>query len=214
MSTKDKPTLDRYTYFQRMNHWFIALCFILLAVSGLALFHPSLYWLANILGGGTWTRILHPFIGVAMFIALFIFAIGLWRNNVLTRADRQWLRSLPKVLNHDEDIPESGKYNAGQKLIFHVFILLMIGLLVTGIIVWRSYFSAMFTLDTLRWALLLHAFFAFLLICAVFIHIYTGIWVKGSIRAMTRGKVSYGWAWKHHRAWFRKQVRQQESGRN
>src|SRR5690625_923264 len=151
MSTKDKPTLDRYTYFQRMNHWFIALCFILLAVSGLALFHPSLYWLANILGGGTWTRILHPFIGVAMFIALFIFAIGLWRNNVLTRADRQWLRSLPKVLNHDEDIPESGKYNAGQKLIFHVFILLMIGLLVTGIIVWRSYFSAMFTLDTLRW---------------------------------------------------------------
>ncbi|HLS22113.1 MAG TPA: cytochrome b/b6 domain-containing protein, partial [Paenalcaligenes sp.] len=69
MSTKDKPTLDRYTYFQRMNHWFIALCFILLAVSGLALFHPSLYWLANILGGGTWTRILHPFIGVAMFIA-------------------------------------------------------------------------------------------------------------------------------------------------
>lgn len=213
MSIENKPTLARYTYFQRINHWFIALCFILLALSGLALYHPAFYWLSNVLGGGTWTRILHPFIGVAMFIALFIFAAGIWRQNILNRADRQWLRQLPKVLNHDEDVPESGKYNGGQKLIFFTFILLMIGLLGTGIIAWRSYFSAFFTIDVIRWSLLLHAFFAFLLICAVVIHIYAGIWVKGSIRAMTRGRVSYGWAWKHHRAWFRKEVRHQNSGR-
>jgi formate dehydrogenase subunit gamma len=50
---------------------------------------------------------------------------------------------------------------------------------------------------------LLHAFFAFALICAIIVHIYAGIWVKGSIRAMTRGGVTAGWAWKHHRAWFR-----------
>ena len=50
---------------------------------------------------------------------------------------------------------------------------------------------------------LAHAFFAFVLICAIIVHIYAGIWVKGSIRAMTRGWVTPGWAWKHHRAWFR-----------
>jgi formate dehydrogenase subunit gamma len=27
--------------------------------------------------------------------------------------------------------------------------------------------------------------------------------VKGSIHAMLRGTVTPGWAWKHHRAWFR-----------
>jgi formate dehydrogenase subunit gamma len=55
----------------------------------------------------------------------------------------------------------------------------------------------------IRAAALLHAFFAFVLICAIIVHIYAGIWVKGSIRAMTRGGVTPGWAWKHHRAWFR-----------
>ena len=38
--------------------------FVLLALSGLALFHPALFWLTNLFGGGPWTRILHPFIGV------------------------------------------------------------------------------------------------------------------------------------------------------
>src|SRR5690625_3496675 len=209
MSTKDKPTLDRYTYFQRMNHWFIALCFILLAVSGLALFHPSLYWLSNVLGGGTWTRILHPFLGVAMFVAFFIFAIRLVGDNRLTAEDRKWLFKFHKVLNQEtEGVPESGKYNGGQKLLYFGFILLMIGLLVTGVIGWRSYFSAYFSIDTVRISLLLHALFGFLLICAVIVHVYAGIWVKGSIRAMTRGEVTYGWAWKNHRAWFRKAVRE------
>ena len=69
--------------------------------------------------------------------------------------------------------------------------------------IWRSYFSAFFPIGVIRVASLLHAFCAFVLISAIIVHIYAGIWVKGSIRAMTRGSVSPGWAWKHHRAWFR-----------
>ena len=38
------------------------------ALSGLALFHPALFWLSNLFGGGPWTRILHPFMGVVMFV--------------------------------------------------------------------------------------------------------------------------------------------------
>ncbi len=55
--------IKRYTPGERTNHWIIAFTFILLALSGLALFHPSMYWLSNLFGGGPWTRILHPFIG-------------------------------------------------------------------------------------------------------------------------------------------------------
>ena len=42
-----------------------------------------------------------------------------------------------------------------------------------------------------------------MLICGIIVHIDAGFWTKGSIRAMTRGWVTPGWAWKHHRAWFR-----------
>jgi len=52
----------------------------------------------------------------------------------------------------------------------------------------------------------MHALFAFILICAIIVHIYAAFWVRGSMRAMTRGTVTPGWAWKHHRAWFREKI--------
>jgi formate dehydrogenase subunit gamma len=64
----------RYTANQRTNHWLVAILFFMAGLSGLALFHPALFWLSNLFGGGPWTRILHPFMGVLMFV-LFL---GWW----------------------------------------------------------------------------------------------------------------------------------------
>jgi len=202
--------IKRYSPGERTNHWIIALTFILLALSGLALFHPSMFGLTNLFGGGPWTRILHPFIGLVMFVCFVVFAGHMWRHNLLTRADRQWLRQLDDVLdNREEKLPEVGKYNAGQKLLFYAIVFCLIGLLLSGIVIWRAYFAVYFSVEVIRFASLLHAFCAFVLICAIIVHIYAAIWVKGSVRAMTRGTVSYGWAWKHHRLWFREATRAQ-----
>jgi len=35
------------------------------------------------------------------------------------------------------------------------------------------------------------------------VHIYSAIWVKGSMRAMTRGSVSEAWARRNHPLWHR-----------
>ena len=208
MSDPKKYTIVRYTPSQRINHWVIAISFVLLAVSGLALFHPAFFWMTNLLGGGPWTRILHPFIGVVMFVSFFAFAIRLWRFNKITKKDREWLAAMPKVLkNQSEGVPDTDRYNGGQKVLFYALIILMLGLMASGIVMWREYFSHLFSIDMVRLASLLHAFFAFLLICAIIVHVYAGIWVKGSMRAMTRGTVSPGWAWKNHRDWYRKIVR-------
>ena len=48
--------LKRYTASERANHWVVGICFILLALSGLAFFHPSLYPLVHLFGGGTWAH--------------------------------------------------------------------------------------------------------------------------------------------------------------
>jgi formate dehydrogenase subunit gamma len=45
------------------------------------------------------------------------------------------------------------------------------------------------------------------LIVSIIVHIYAALWVKGSIGAMVRGPVSFGWARKHHRRWFRESVK-------
>lgn len=214
MSKLNKPALiQRYTASERINHWIIALSFVLLTVSGLALFHPSFYWLSNLLGGGVWNRILHPFIGVLLFVCFAVFALRLLCHNWLTRADIEWLKRSSDVINNrDADLPEAGRYNGGQKVLFFALVFLVLGLLLTGIVMWRSYFSYLFPIELIRLASVLHAIFAFLMIIAIIVHIYAAIWVKGSVRAMTRGTVTPGWAWKHHRAWFR-QVRNGTSSR-
>ena len=48
----DPVTVDRYTAGARINHWITAASLVLLALSGLALFHPSLFFLTGLFGGG------------------------------------------------------------------------------------------------------------------------------------------------------------------
>ena len=84
---KDKPIL-RYTANERSNHWAVAILFFMAALSGLALFHPALFWLSHLFGGGPWTRILHPFMGVLMFVLFLGLVIRFWRANMLTANDQ------------------------------------------------------------------------------------------------------------------------------
>jgi formate dehydrogenase subunit gamma len=205
MSTRNtKDIIVRYTAGTRINHWIVAISFVLLALSGLALFHPAFFWLTNLFGGGPWTRILHPFIGCVMAAAFYLLCVKFWRDNYMQQRDWIWLRKINDVVgNREENLPDVGRYNAGQKLLFFTLVVCLICLLLSGIVIWRVYFSAFFPIGVIRAGALLHAFFAFVLISAIIVHIYAGIWVKGSIRAMTRGVVTPGWAWKHHRAWFR-----------
>ena len=44
--------IQRYNDSERMNHWFIALMFVLAGLSGLAFFHPSLFFFSYLFGGG------------------------------------------------------------------------------------------------------------------------------------------------------------------
>ena len=196
--------IERYKASDRVNHWFTAICFLLLAASGLAFFHPSMFFLSNLLGGGTWARILHPFIGVVMFLSFLGLTIRFWHHNGMTDKDRQWLKQWRDVVNNrEEKLPEVGRYNGGQKMLFWVMVLTMALLLVSGIVIWQPYFAPSFSVTMLRWAVVIHAVSAFVLILGIIVHIYAGIWVKGTIGAMTRGYVSRAWARKHHAAWYR-----------
>jgi formate dehydrogenase subunit gamma len=202
-----RDTLVRYTASDRTYHWTTAIAFVLAGLSGLALFHPALFWLSGLFGGGPWTRILHPYIGLFMVLVFVFLAVRFWSHNAMQPRDWQWLRQYRDVVNNREDrLPEVGKYNAGQKLLYWVIVACLAVLLLTGIIIWQEYFSSYASVRVVRLGSLLHAFFAFVLITSIIIHIYAALWVKGSVRAMTRGTVTPGWAWKHHRAWFREMI--------
>lgn len=205
MSNSERSdSLTRYSAELRTRHWLTALAFLLAAFSGLALFHPALYWFSNLFGGGPWTRILHPYLGLAAALVFALIAEAVWDDNRLRPADWQWLRQWRDVVNNREDqLPEVGRYNGGQKLLFLVLVIGIAGLFLSGLVIWRAWFSLYFTVGLIRLASLVHAVCAFAVIVAILIHIYAALWVKGSVHAMVRGTVTPGWAWKHHRAWFR-----------
>jgi formate dehydrogenase subunit gamma len=201
---KGHSLIVRYTPNERTNHWITAITFVLLALSGLAMFHPAMSWLYAIFGGGQWTRILHPFVGCVMFVSFLILALRFWHHNYLDRADIQWMKQIGDVLNNrEEKLPAIGKYNAGQKLLFFTMVICLLLLLASGIVIWRRYFSIYFPIEIIRLAALVHAAAAFVLIVGIVVHIYAALWIKGSIGAMTRGTVTYGWARKHHPNWFK-----------
>ena len=205
---RPRDELVRYKAATRINHWIVAISFVLLALSGLAMFHPAMFWLTNLFGGGPWTRILHPFIGLVMIVAFVLLGAKMWGDNKMQDRDWRWARDIRDVVtNREQNLPDVGRYNAGQKFVYWAIVICLPLLLLSGIVIWRAYFAEYFPIETIRLAALVHAFVAFVLILTIIIHIYAAIWVKGSVRAMTRGTVSYGWAWKHHRLWFREAIK-------
>ena len=101
-----RATLVRYTAGQRTNHWIVAMTFVLAALSGLALFHPALFWLSNLFGGGPWTRILHPYLALAMLFAFLFMASTFWKDNRLQDRDWAWLRQIKDVVYNREEYPQ------------------------------------------------------------------------------------------------------------
>jgi len=196
--------IERYVYAERASHWLLAIFFFLAGLSGLALFHPSLFWMTHLFGGGPWTRILHPFLGIAMAIFFIVLALRVGRHNVIDASDKEWLKHAGEVMaGHEERAPPAGRYNAGQKLLFWFLALCMLGLLVTGFFFWRPYFAGAFPIGLVRLTTLLHAIAAVGLILLLIGHIYMSIWTRGSVRAMTQGWVTRRWARMNHPAWYR-----------
>jgi formate dehydrogenase subunit gamma len=205
-----KHGILRYGWWTRVNHWLIAISFTLLVLSGLALFYPAFFGLTALFGGPEPTRIVHPYIGVFMSLFFVIQAVRFFGDNLFRRHDVQWMKQIRDVLgNRDERLPPVGKNNAGQKLVYWIFLATVPVLLVTGIVLWRPWVADAMPIWALRWAVTIHAYTAFIAIITLVIHVYSAIWVKGSVRAMTQGRVSHAWARHHHGLWY-DEVRRKE----
>ncbi len=207
----------RYSGSARINHWIVAISFVLLLLSGLSLFHPSLYAIgATLFGSGQTVRWIHPWIGVALVIAFLGLFIRFFPANLPGFTDFVWLGRIRYVLaGREQYLPEVGKYNAGQKFVFWSQGVLIAILFVTGIGLWDAklpFFEGLTgyhpSIDARRWAAVIHATTAVLATIIWIIHVYSAIWVRGTIPAMTQGSVTGGWGWRHHRKWLREKVKE------
>ncbi|BDM63205.1 formate dehydrogenase subunit gamma [Shewanella sp. NFH-SH190041] len=191
--------ITRHKLAGRLCHWFIVATGLFTFLTGFSFLYQSFQWLGFISGTPQLARVLHPFVGLAMCVALMLMLSRYYGHNKWIKGDFKWLLSVKEVLLQNEDkIPPAGHYNAGQKMLFRMFVVCGLGLIISGFIMWQPYFAPHFSAATVQWAVMCHAVFALIMALGLIVHVWMAAWIEGSITGMLYGKVSRAWLHKHH----------------
>lgn len=194
--------VERFNVSERILHWFVAVSFFTLLLSGIGLYSRLFHGYFTLFGGGEGAIVVHKWAGVLFFVSSIMLFFNHYREmKSFDEDDRNWFRKLGGYLDRDPAHIDSGKFNAGQKG-FGLFMgaaTLLLG--ITGIINWLP---ESFPLALVRLSLLLHGLLFVLFIMIVIVHAYlTTIGNPGTLGSMLYGSVTKGWAKKHHPKWFR-----------
>lgn len=65
---------------------------------GISFFFPTLQWLTQTFGTPQMGRILHPFFGIAIFVALMFMFVRFVHHNIPDKKDIPWLLNIVEVL--------------------------------------------------------------------------------------------------------------------
>jgi formate dehydrogenase subunit gamma len=197
----------RYNFRERMIHWTAGVSYVYLLLTGLAFWSPWLFWIAVVLGGGTVSRMLHPWAGLVFTIGVLLM-YGQWAGQMRgTAGDKAWWAAMRHYIsNEDELVPPAGRFNGGQKFLFWGFFWCGILLLLSGIVLWLPQdFPPAIRLV----AIFVHPVAALITIGLFMLHVYMGTaYERGAFGSVIRGDVSREFAMRHHRVWYEEVARE------
>ena len=202
-----RPLL-RFDRVERSVHWVNASLFLILIVTGAALYFTPLIALV---GRRHLIEQIHLYVGLALPLPLLLGLAGNWgrrlrrdvsRVNRWTEADVEWLRGMVDTASgrrQPSRRPRVGKFNAGQKL-NAAFVagggLVMLG---TGSLL-RWYVP--FPLSWRAGATFVHNWLAVVFVIMILGHIGMALSDREALRAMFGGRISRAWAARHAPAWL------------
>ena len=181
LESRTGRTVTRWSSFERIMHWYVAISFIVLAITGLSLIFGK--------------AILIPLMGKEGFLLLLMW-IG---KNGLKSYDFEWLKSMGGAIGDGH--PPAGFFNAGEKVFYWIVFLGGVALTVSG-------FYLLFpNLETVRESMqfwhIIHASSGLFMIAVALGHIYLGsIGTEGVLEGMVSGEVDEGFAKQHHSLWY------------
>ena len=198
--------IERYTPAERIAHWVTAGTYVDCMITGLGFFTPYLYWLVAIVGGGATARFWHPIVGIGFVIANFSLAPSMAARSRMIPEDRVWMDKVKYYITNEDDLlPPQGRFDAGQKIFYWAMFYGAIVLLLSGIVMWFPEGISRSWHWVLPVVVIIHEAAALITIGGLIIHVYMGVFVvPGSVKAMTIGYVSRGWAMLHAPLWYKK----------
>ncbi len=196
-------TIQRFNLFERANHWMVASCFIILALSGLNLTFGR-HILLPVVGPeaftaiSQWGKYAHNFLAFPFTLGLVLMLLLWVKDNIPNGTDIRWLKAGGGVVGHGH--PDAGRFNAGQKGIFWITVLGGAAVAVTGYVLVFPFFFT--DIAGMQLSHIIHSILSVLLIAVMLAHIYIGtVGMEGASDAMTTGQVDLNWAKQHHNLW-------------
>ncbi|HUG97593.1 MAG TPA: formate dehydrogenase subunit gamma [Gammaproteobacteria bacterium] len=198
-------TITRWSLFERVMHWYTAILFIILAITGLSLTFGRAV-LIPVTGKeafAAWANIakpVHDWLAVPFIIGLVVMMVP-WIKESLPRAhDLTWLRMGGGYLDKSKH-PPAGFVNAGEKIWFWLLFFGSIVLISSGF--WLLFPNFGFERGEMQLANILHAASGIALIAFSLGHIYLGtLGNQGTLEGMVHGEVDEAWAKAHHGLWY------------
>lgn len=199
-------TVQRWKGYERFIHWFTALTFIVLAITGLSLLFGRsvlipLFGLTGFAGYAQWAMNVHNVVGPVFTIGVLAMVVLWAKDNIPTRVDLEWFKRGGGIFTKGH--PSAGRMNGGEKAWFWG------GVFGLGLIVSISGFIMVFpnlgfqTRDMMAWSQVIHAVAAVIWVALFFGHVYIGtLGTEGVLEGMTRGRVDVNWAKQHHNLWY------------
>jgi formate dehydrogenase subunit gamma len=198
--------MERFTPFERSAHWANAIAFVILATSGVVMAFGQ-FFLLPIMGSTLFgwlaygLKNAHNFAGPLFAVSLLIVIVTFLRDNLPAKGDLNWLLKGGGMFS-DHEI-KSGRYNAGEKLVFWggVFVL---GLVVvgSGLVMDKLIPGLVYERGTMQIAHMVHSVSNILMIVMFMGHIYLGWITEGAMEGMKTGYVDETWAKEHHELWY------------
>jgi formate dehydrogenase subunit gamma len=119
-------TVVRFNGFERFVHWMTAVCFIVLALSGLNITFGKDLLLPLIgpeafTGWAQWAKYAHNYLSFPFTIGVVLILLMWIGGNIPNRTDVEWLKEGGGIVGHGH--PPAKRFNAGQKLIYWIVVL-------------------------------------------------------------------------------------------
>lgn len=194
----------RWPAADRVVHWYTAVLFIILALTGM-----SLLWGRVVLipvlgkeGFAAWAALakpLHNYLALLFGVGLAVMLLKWFKHNLFTSYDREWLREMGGYLNGKH--PPAGFANAGEKAYYWTLVVAGTTIVVSGFFL--LFPNLGFERATMQTANIFHNVASLIVIAFVCLHIYLGTaGSEGAFEGMVSGEVDEGWAKQHHSVWL------------
>ncbi len=195
--------LPRFSDFERVVHWTLAIIFLFLAITGLMLLFgrsvmiPLLgHELFSLLASAS--KESHNLIGPIFLVSLVLIFIRFTARNMYARGDISWLLKGGGVFGKSH--VSGGFFNFGEKAWYWVVILAGLVISVSGLILVMPNFGQGRVIMELSHTV--HAISAIVLIAGSLGHIYLATaGTEGTLEGMKTGYVDLKWAETHHDQW-------------